>query len=677
MALERDKVYENVDTRFIRPVNPDLGQARELGMRALGNIAEAGIESVKEGTVKAATDQADATIRAYDRMQRLDENASNFEDVFAGADNETVRAGRDMLGQLKREAGSLAAAVSQGKVNSSVAQARLERIVMDKAQMFPGWENDIASAVSGHLKFDPRGFAARRILGLDQQDKSGEKSIVEKARDQAIMDVTKSATAVAGASVINNAAEAYRDDAGAFISAIEPFAELQQKATRASLLFEASKNDKANSDIHARTLITTASQTLVANLNTQVGVHLKRIRNLHPTADNAREIATSLEDARQYIIQLGANYDNMMLGQLKTMTPDNPAIAPELLDRDSWVTERESFKEQVAAALNLLNPSAINTNQESAMSYLSLLKRADFFTRAPITYKAASVFGTTALGMAFNNSPVWASAARESTSVLGGAPAYGQKPVSQGAMDAVTDVLGGDVPVANAVRANSDPEKLLTGLDEGISAIFDTYASGTDKPTNEVEAYRRALDIYKVGVNEARKDGKTSLRADVFQNQRLFDTLTSDGVLKNASPEGRKYLVSNMRTESARAKTQLFAWFDGGGEGSFAYTIADGKTVYINGQPSNLREVMVSGTTPNPSLFVLENGGTTVRPRKLQDVPKPGDMATNPDSRNRYADAVRKQAESQEAIQRWAQAYNAQMPWLKKLDARINKFSGQ
>lgn len=173
MATTRDQVLGGVSPAGF-DTSPTSITSGEVAGRAFKQFASIGEDLFRANFRQDLRQDLEGELNASQKLQDSLDKISQGDDpesVFDGLDEPTTKALRGAFDDLKKTYGSLQGAVKQGMIPEDLAMARLEQRIRQSMTKFPGLEEDVVAAIrTSGLTIDPRGFTAKRILGLNTRE---------------------------------------------------------------------------------------------------------------------------------------------------------------------------------------------------------------------------------------------------------------------------------------------------------------------------------------------------------------------------------------------------------------------------------------------------------------------------------------------------------------------------
>lgn len=624
-----------VDTRPFRPV---YDEADMSAANAIKTVGQGVLDLTKGAVVSGAIKDTKATLEAYTAMQG-DASASPNDPsaLFAGTSDRAREAGLSMINQLKQETGSLEAAMSQGRLSSSVAMARLENIVKSRAAAFPGFEREIDNAVSGFLGFSTAGFAAKRILGLDQP-KAEEKKLteLEKFKWAESNRFRKELNDLYGPDAVDQLAGPLTDDPDTNIRNMAPLTKALTTLNSAKHSAAQNTANGVNDTVAFLPVVEANMATAAADINSVAQRGLEVLKN------------SSFNEIRQdYVATLNTTKANLIAkkaGLDALLTKGIPTEHRVNLDRGVLNEKRSQLATQIDEVLKLVDIATQADSKDSAIIYAGLLQRADIFERAPSLTALHAVVGNMAFGSVLGS---WSatnladSAARElqfATGLEGGALSVDSKVDMLDTLQTYLSAYDTDRGKPNEMYTNdATKEKTSLQVGAGVSAILDSIKRGTMSAKDASTILPRLMAVWEA-TNGKDTTGLPYRSPD--QIMTLVNALADPAVIKNMTEEdkvrAREFRMKNLVEVSDALFTTMPQKYLRG---------TSGLPFKIQGH--NLADVVMLNNRPNPAIFDYDpKNPTRLRVKvRLRNVEQGGEAA----------DA---------ALARWVDAYNLIAPKL-------------
>lgn len=544
MALLRDELGK-VDSRdWARPASVEYtGNPLASALKGAGAIAM----NLLEGSTAAKVERGiNAELEATSRLQGLsDSGASPDEDLFSGMTEDGAAAARSTLAQLEAEAGSAAAAIKQKPLLRKIAMTRLETLVQDAVQKFPGFEPKIHSIVSGHLGFNTRGFAARQILGLDQATPtdSARTQIVVASNKQMYDDINKN---LPGGLPSTDLPEDI-DQMNAILREVyEPLAQANNVARSVQVL-EGSQQIGA---IQGQQIVAGFRQSMQSAVMAQVRSAMGALTKAKPgqlaDADLARIGQQAVLGLQQYKATFRSGLDSML-------AKNNPALLG-MIPEDVLLKQEKEFSSTVDSMIAQLNEPTFLKWAVGNQDMAELLTRQDWMKQFPSVLSFAALMGDPGMAMAVTNTGSGQDLANTHINniaplLTSGADAAGARMDSASRAGKIVESYkrGGDAEVKRHI-AQLDPMEYpaeISGVGYQITNLLGSIKSqDTPDPNAAMEA---AIVLYR-NTNEL-GSGRGATRRSTQDRVSLLRAMTEPEVMAKLSPQMLSYVQTLHSTQ--------------------------------------------------------------------------------------------------------------------------------
>ena len=503
MALNKDQLGQVDERNLARaPGTRYVGSPMAGAVEALGGI---GMRLHQGKVVRNLEQNVEAELEATTRLQNMSqEGYEDPSELFTDLSDKGKDALTGTLAQLEAESIAVEDVMQQRPALVGIARARLGKLVDETLARYPGYEREIMSRVS-NLGFNPRGWAAQRILGLDgvqAASKAGDikwdiaKDRMMTLQKYAIIDpseITEGTTADEIIRMTNR----YN----------QPIMALENSILNSKMI----DSDGKIAAFHGDKVIANATDVLSIRAHDLARNVLLKLTTADANSMTDQQLAAAAQKALVDLEGMGNNYRAAALGMINKM-PNGEAIVAHIPE-ESLTKGLEAFKKNLEGYKALIQDQdylkALRGNQEIGF----LLKQNMLFDRVPSIYNTAALLAIPSVQIAVEKTGYGADLMNTQIELT--------KPY----------LLEGLTPNTAYAFALAEANNVFSTVNSGGKDAAKQYLDGLDK-----DEAKLAVNSVEISVNA----GLESIRNGKQQNPDQAVGLMLDSVLLTNKVDGAK-----------------------------------------------------------------------------------------------------------------------------------------